>query len=72
MIESTKPTAPKAPPRNTAATTGKRTIPKVEMIVSASPTAPMEMLPLFLGRGFSLMIVDLLQSNDKLSSGAGH
>jgi hypothetical protein len=32
----------------------------------------MEMLPLFLGKGFSLMIVDLSQPNDKLSSGAGY
>jgi hypothetical protein len=30
------------------------------------------MLPLFMGKGFSNMIVDLLQSNDKLGSGAGH
>jgi hypothetical protein len=32
----------------------------------------MEMPSLFLSKGFLLMIVDLLQPNDKLSSGAGH
>jgi hypothetical protein len=63
-IEITNPTDPKAPPRNTEATPGERTILMLKMIVNTSPTAPMEMLPLFLGKGFSLMIVNLLRRND--------